>query len=82
MADALEGNDSLLYINLNGNKIRTPGAKKVIALLKSNPRIVELDLGDNEIDHDGVIDLTTTLNETNNTLEILNADKPLFNSVM
>jgi hypothetical protein len=41
-----------------------------------------MDLGDNEIDHDGVIHLTTTLNQTNNTLEVLNLDKPLFNSVM
>jgi hypothetical protein len=44
--------------------------------------MVELDIGDNEIDHDGIIDLTTTLNQTNSTLEVLNCEKPLFNSVM
>jgi len=40
-----------------------------------------LNLADNEINHDGMIGITSVLNWNNNTLVVLNVDKPVYTSI-
>ena len=82
MCVALKDHQSLQYINLNGNSIRTRGAISLVELLFSCIHILELDLGNNYIDHDGIIAITYALNKIGLSLEVLNLENPMLNSVM
>jgi len=53
----------------------------LIEVLFSNKNLLELNLADNEINHDGMIGITSILNWSNNTLTILNVDKPVYTSI-
>ena len=53
----------------------------LIEVLFSNKNLLELNLGDNEINHDGMIGITSILNWSNNTLVVLNTDKPTYTSI-
>ena len=79
---AIQRHEQLQYVNLNGNSLGTTGANHIIELLKTCPKLVELDLGNTDMTHDSVIKITTILNESNDVLEVLNMDNPCFNSVM
>jgi Ran GTPase-activating protein (RanGAP) involved in mRNA processing and transport len=50
-------------------------------ILFKNKNLYELNLGDNEINHDGIIAVTSVLNWNNQTLGILNLDKPYYESI-
>lgn len=66
---------------MQGNKIKTDGAMNIIEILFSNKNLIELNLADNEINHDGMIGITSVMNWNNNTLQILNVDKPVYTSI-
>jgi len=53
----------------------------VIEILFNNKNLVELNLADNDINHDGIIGITSVLNWNNNTLLVLNVDKPDYTSI-
>jgi len=40
--------------------------------------LVELNVGDNEINHDGIIGVTSVLNWSNNQLKSINLEKPVY----
>jgi len=82
LSEALTNHQALLYINLNGNVIEKRGAIHVIKFVLTCPTLIELDVGNNQINHDGIIAITTALNKANFTLETLNIENPTFNSVM
>lgn len=82
LSEALTNHQALLYVNLNGNVIEKRGAIHVIKFVLTCPTLIELDVGNNQINHDGIIAITTALNRANFTLETLNIENPTFNSVM
>ena len=53
----------------------------IIESLFTNKNLLELNLADNEINHDGMIGITSLLNWNNNTLIVLNVDKPFYTSI-
>ncbi|EAS05339.1 hypothetical protein TTHERM_00695730 (macronuclear) [Tetrahymena thermophila SB210] len=81
LANHLKENFSLRYLNLESNKIRTNGAMNIIEILFTNKNLIELNLGDNDITHDGMIGITSVLNYQNNTLAVLNVDRPTYTSI-
>ena len=54
------------------NKIKTNGAMMVTELLFTHDKLLSLNLGNNKIDHDGIIGILSVLNSSNYTLEELN----------
>lgn len=82
LSNSLTNHQALLYVNLNGNVIEKRGAIHVIKFVLTCPTLIELDVGNNQINHDGIIAITTALNRANFTLETLNIENPTFNSVM
>lgn len=72
---------NLVYLNLKGNKIGTEGAMAVADFLFNNLALRELNLAENEINHDGIIALTSVLNWNNGYLKILNLDAPVYTSI-
>ncbi|EGR33186.1 hypothetical protein IMG5_060000 [Ichthyophthirius multifiliis] len=81
LADKLKENFSLKYLNLDSNKIKTNGSMNIIEILFNNKNLIELNLADNDITHDGMIGITSVLNFQNNTLAVLNVDKPTYTSI-
>jgi hypothetical protein len=53
----------------------------MVEILFNNPGLRELNLGENKINHDGIIALTSVLNWNNDTLETLNIDNPILTSI-
>lgn len=82
ICEALENHESLLYLNLNGNVIGEKGTEAVVKFLLTCPTLVELDLGNNQIPIKGVIMVTTALNESNFSLEVLNIENPSLSNVL
>jgi Ran GTPase-activating protein (RanGAP) involved in mRNA processing and transport len=82
IAHSLHTMSSLVYLNMNGNQIETRGAEAFSKLLVTCSKLVELDFGNNSIDHDGIIALTTLMIKSGHSLEVLNLENPIFNSVM
>ena len=68
-------------LNLNGNKIKTNGAMMVTELLFTNDKLLSLNLGNNKIDHDGIIGILSVLNSSNYTLEELNIENPVYKTI-
>jgi Ran GTPase-activating protein (RanGAP) involved in mRNA processing and transport len=66
---------------MNGNYIQTDGAMSVTELLFTHHKLLELNLGDNEIDHDGMIGICSVLNCSNYTLEVLNIENPRYKTI-
>lgn len=64
----LKNNNSLCYLNLAYNKIKTDGAMRIVEILFTNKNLIELNLANNEINHDGIIGITSVLNWNNDTL--------------
>lgn len=81
MAEALKECLSLAYLNLNGNKIKTNGAMMVTELLFTHDKLLSLNLGNNKIDHDGIIGILSVLNSSNYTLEELNLENPVYKTI-
>ena len=48
--------------------IRTEGAMLIIEMLFQNKNLLELNLANNGINHDGIIGITSVLNWNNNSL--------------
>jgi len=69
------------YINLNGNSIQTDGAMNITELLFTHKKLLELNLGNNDINHDGIIGILSVLNCSNFTLEVLNIDNPSYSTI-
>ena len=63
------------------NKIKTEGAMLIIEMLFQNKSLVELNIGNNEINIDGIIAITSVLNWNNTTLAVLNIDNPSLDSI-
>ena len=61
--------------------MKTNGAMNIIEILFTNRNLVELNLGNNDITHDGMIGITSVLNFKNNTLAVLNIDRPTYTSI-
>jgi Ran GTPase-activating protein (RanGAP) involved in mRNA processing and transport len=53
----------------------------VTELLFTHDKLLSLNLGDNKIDHDGVIGILSVLNSSNYTLEELNIDNPVYKTI-
>lgn len=53
----------------------------VTELLFTHDKLVSLNLGNNKIDHDGVIGILSVLNSSNYTLEELNIDNPVYRTI-
>jgi hypothetical protein len=53
---------------------------KKVEILFNNPGLRELNLGENKINHDGIIALTSVLNWNNDTLEVNLAILTFYNS--
>ena len=68
-------------LNLNLNKIKTNGAMMVTELLFTHDKLLSLNLGNNKIDHDGIIGILSVLNSSNFTLEELNIDNPVYKTI-
>jgi hypothetical protein len=81
LAEALKECLSLAYLNLNGNKIKTNGAMMVTELLFTHDKLLSLNLGNNKIDHDGIIGILSVLNSSNYTLEELNLENPVYKTI-
>ena len=52
----------------------------VTELLFTHDKLLELNLGNNKIDHDG-IGILSVLNSSNYTLECLNIDNPVYRTI-
>ena len=65
-------------LNLNTNIIGNSGIMYINELLFTNPAIINLDVGNNRYDWDGLIAITTALTSTNSTLKVLNVDDPMY----
>lgn len=50
----------------------------VTELLFTHDKLLSLNLGNNKIDHDGIIGILSVLNSSNYTLEELNIDNPVY----
>ena len=81
MAESLKDCPSLQTLNLNMNKIGTGGAMMVTELLFTHDKLVSLSLGNNKIDHDGIIGILSVLNSSNFTLRELNIDNPVYRTI-
>jgi len=81
MCETLKGLRILSYFNIAHNKIRTEGAMAIADFLFNNTALHELNLAENEINHDGIIALTSVLNWNNGTLKTLNVDAPEYSSI-
>jgi hypothetical protein len=68
-------------LNLNGNKIKTNGTMMVTELLFSHEKMMSMNLGNNKIEHDGIIGILSVLNSSNYTLEELNIDNPVYRTI-
>jgi hypothetical protein len=66
---------------LNQNKIKTNGAMMVTELLFTHDKLLSLNLGNNKIDHDGIIGILSVLNSSNYTLEELNIENPVYKTI-
>ena len=53
----------------------------VTELLFTHDKLVSLSLGNNKIDHDGIIGILSVLNSSNFTLEELNIDNPVYRTI-
>ena len=53
----------------------------IIEMLFQNKSLIELNLSNNGIDHDGIIAITSVLNWNNNTLQVLNVSDPVYTSI-
>ena len=53
----------------------------VTELLFTHHKLLELNLGNNEIDHDGMIGISSVLNCSNYTLEVLNIENPRYKTI-
>jgi hypothetical protein len=53
----------------------------VTELLFTHDKLLELNLGNNKIDHDGIIGILSVLNSSNYTLECLNIDNPVYRTI-
>ena len=87
MCESLKGLRILSYFNIAHNKIRTEGAMAIADFLFNNTALHEciffylVNLAENEINHDGIIALTSVLNWNNGTLKTLNVDAPEYSSI-
>ena len=63
------------------NKIKTNGAMMVTELLFTHDKLLSLNLGNNKIDHDGIIGILSVLNSSNYTLEELNIENPVYKTI-
>ena len=53
----------------------------IFEMLFQNKSLTELNLGNNGINHDGIIGITSVLNWNNSTLTNLNIDDPVYTSI-
>ena len=53
----------------------------VTELLFTHDKLLSLNLGNNKIDHDGVIGILSVLNSSNYNLEELNIDNPVYRTI-
>jgi len=53
----------------------------VTELLFTHDKLISLNLGNNKIDHDGIIGILSVLNSSNYTLEELNIDNPVYKTI-
>ena len=53
----------------------------VTELLFTHDKLVSLSLGNNKIDHDGIIGILSVLNSSNFTLTELNIDNPVYRTI-
>ena len=53
----------------------------VTELLFTHDKLQSLNLGNNKIDHDGIIGILSVLNQSNYTLEELNIDNPVYKTI-
>lgn len=53
----------------------------VTELLFSHDKMLSLNLGNNKIEHDGIIGILSVLNSSNYTLEELNIDNPVYRTI-
>lgn len=81
LAESLKECTNLQYLNLNQNKIKTNGAMMVTELLFTHDKLLSLNLGNNKIDHDGIIGILSVLNSSNYTLEELNIENPVYKTI-
>lgn len=57
LAEALEDNDTLIVLDIEGNDCGTTGAYALAEVLKKNDTLTTLNLKSNDIDDNGVADL-------------------------
>jgi hypothetical protein len=81
LAESLKECTSLQSLNFNGNKVKTGGAMMVTELLFTHDKLSSLSLGNNKIDHDGIIGILSVLNSSNYTLKELNIDNPVYKTI-
>lgn len=81
MAESLKDCPQLQSLNFNLNKIKTGGAMMVTELLFTHEKLESLSLGNNKIDHDGIIGILSVLNNSNYTLRELNIDNPVYRTI-
>ena len=53
----------------------------ITELLFTHKKLLELNLGNNDINHDGIIGILSVLNCSNDKLEVLNINKPYYNTI-
>ena len=53
----------------------------IIEMLFQNKSLIELNIGNNEINIDGIIAITSVLNWNNTTLAVLNINNPVLDSI-
>ena len=53
----------------------------VTELLFTHDKLLSLNLGNNKIDHDGIIGILSVLNSSNYTLEELNIENPVYKTI-
>ena len=53
----------------------------VTELLFTHDKLLSLNLGNNKIDHDGIIGILSVLNSSNYTLEELNFENPVYKTI-
>lgn len=63
-----------MYLNLENNLIGTVGYMSLVELLIHSTSLKELDISDNDADHDGIVSIAAVLNFNNTTLKTLRID--------
>ncbi|XP_072110940.1 leucine-rich repeat-containing protein 34 isoform X7 [Mobula birostris] len=76
IAEALQVNQSLKHLRINGNKIGNKGGMHFATMLQLNKTLESVDLGDCDLGIQSLIGLATVLNH-NKSLKAINVGRPL-----